>query len=67
MNRKLKGAVDAAMSVALLFLMGYQFWGDEAHEWAGAGIFVLFAVYHILNETVSIPQLSWGNNRCKWR
>lgn len=21
----------------------------------------------ILNETVSIPQLSWGNNRCKWR
>ena len=49
MNRKLKGAVDVAMSVALLFLMGYQFWGDEAHEWAGAGIFVLFAVHHILN------------------
>ena len=49
MNRKRKGAVDAAMSVALLFLMGYQFWGDEAHEWAGAGIFVLFAVHHILN------------------
>jgi hypothetical protein len=23
MNRKLKGAVDVAMSVALLFLMGY--------------------------------------------
>lgn len=21
----------------------------------------------LLNETVSIPQLSWGNNRCKWR
>jgi hypothetical protein len=20
-----------------------------------------------VNETVSIPQLSWGNNRCKWR
>ena len=20
-----------------------------------------------MNETVSIPQLSWGNNRCKWR
>lgn len=49
MNRKLKGAVDVAMSVALLFLTGYQFWGDEAHEWAGAGIFVLFAVHHILN------------------
>lgn len=49
MNRKLKGAVDVAMSVAQLFLMGYQFWGDEAHELAGAGIFVLFAVHHILN------------------
>ena len=49
MNRKGKGVVDAAMTAALLFLMGYQFWGDEAHEWAGAGIFVLFAVHHILN------------------
>ncbi len=24
-------------------------------------------IKNILNETVSIPQLSWGNNRCKWR
>ena len=23
--------------------------------------------YGNMNETVSIPQLSWGNNRCKWR
>jgi len=23
--------------------------------------------YAAMNETVSIPQLSWGNNRCKWR
>ena len=22
---------------------------------------------YAVNETVSIPQLSWGNNRCKWR
>ena len=49
MSGKWKRAVDAAMTVALLFLMGYQFWGDAAHEWAGAGIFVLFAVHHILN------------------
>ncbi len=48
MNRKLKGAVDVAMSVALLFLMGYQFWRDEAHEWVGAGIFVLFAVHQYI-------------------
>lgn len=49
MNVKLKRAVDAAMTVALLFLMGYQFWGSVAHEWAGVGIFALFAVHHILN------------------
>ena len=26
-----------------------------------------FAFPYAVNETVSIPQLSWGNNRCKWR
>ena len=35
---RFKIAVDALMTLALLFLMGYQFWGDAAHEWAGAGI-----------------------------
>ncbi|MCI9255563.1 MAG: hypothetical protein HFI58_12205 [Lachnospiraceae bacterium] len=28
---------------------------------------VTFLSWTELNETVSIPQLSWGNNRCKWR
>lgn len=37
MNGKRKRAVDAAMTLALLFLKGYQFWGDAAHEWAGLG------------------------------
>ncbi len=41
--------VDIMMTLALLFLMGYQFWGDVAHEWAGAGMFLLFIVHHILN------------------
>lgn len=49
MNGKLKRAVDIMMTAALLFLMGYQFWGEKAHEWAGTGIFVLFAAHHILN------------------
>ena len=30
--------IDILMTLALLFLMGYQFWGDVAHEWAGAGM-----------------------------
>ena len=46
---KVKIAVDVLMTLALLFLMGYQFWGDTAHEWAGAGMFLLFIAHHILN------------------
>ena len=33
-----KICIDILMTPALLFLMGYQFWGDAAHEWAGAGM-----------------------------
>ena len=46
---RLKIVIDALMTLVLLFLMGYQFWGDVAHEWAGAGMFVLFILHHILN------------------
>lgn len=45
----MKMLVDASMSLAMLFLMGYQFWGDAAHEWVGAAMFALFIVHHILN------------------
>ena len=41
--------IDVLMTLALLFLMGYQFWGDAAHEWAGTGMFLLFLLHHILN------------------
>lgn len=44
-----KIAVDLLMTFGLLFLMGYQFWGDIAHEWTGAGMFLLFIAHHILN------------------
>lgn len=49
MKGKLKITVDALMILALLFLMGYQLWGDVAHEWAGAGMFLLFLLHHELN------------------
>lgn len=45
----LKIGIDVLMTLGLLFLMGYQFWGDVAHEWVGAGMFLLFIVHHILN------------------
>lgn len=44
-----KIVIDIMMTLGLLFLMGYQFWGDAAHEWAGAGMFLLFIAHHILN------------------
>lgn len=44
-----KLVVDIIMTLALLFLMGYQFWGEAPHEWVGTGMFLLFIVHHILN------------------
>ena len=52
--------VDVLMTLALLFLMGYQLWGDTAHEWAGAGMLILFLAHHILNR-------NWYQNLFKGR
>lgn len=51
MKRKtsIKIGLDILMTAALLFVSGYQLWGDTAHEWAGVGLFVLFIVHHVLN------------------
>ena len=49
MKGKLRRTVDILMTAVLLFLMGYQFWGEKAHEWVGMGIFILFIAHHILN------------------
>ncbi|MCR0385014.1 DUF4405 domain-containing protein, partial [[Clostridium] innocuum] len=45
----IKLAVDVLMTMAMLFLMGYHFWGKILHEWVGAGMFLLFIAHHILN------------------
>lgn len=42
-------AVDCAMTVVLLLLMGYSRVGEAAHEWLGVAMFALFAVHHVLN------------------
>lgn len=51
MNRKksVRLAVDCAMTVALLLLMGYSRVGETAHECLGVAMFVLFAAHHVLN------------------
>ena len=46
---KVNIGIDIGMTLLLLFLMGYQFWGDTLHEWAGALMFVLFILHHGLN------------------
>ncbi|MGI6008071.1 MAG: DUF4405 domain-containing protein [Ruminococcus sp.] len=46
---KIRLAVDFLMTLSLLFLMGYQLWGEMAHEWVGTGMFVLFIIHHLLN------------------
>ena len=33
------------MTLGLMFLMGYQFWDGAVHEWAGAGMFLLFLLH----------------------
>ena len=35
LRSKIRLAVDLLMTLSLLFLMGYQLWGETAHEWAG--------------------------------
>lgn len=45
----LKLAVDIGMTAALLLLMAYELVGQEAHEWIGIGMFVLFIIHHVLN------------------
>lgn len=44
-----KIAIDITMTLLLLFLMGYQIWGDFAHERAGAGMLVFFLFHNLMN------------------
>ncbi len=44
-----KICIDLIMTLLLLLLMAKQLTGDLAHEWLGAGMFVLWILHHILN------------------
>lgn len=45
--------IDIAMTIAMLLLMAYQLIGEEAHEWIGVFMFILFIVHHLLNSAWS--------------
>lgn len=49
LNARIKMIVDIAMTAALLLLMAYTLVGEEAHEWIGISMSVLFIIHHILN------------------
>ena len=44
-----KIAVDVAMAVLFLLLMGYHLFENFQHEWIGASVFVLFIAHNVLN------------------
>jgi len=46
---KYKIAVDICMTAGMLASMAYMLISEEAHEWIGAGMFLLFIVHNILN------------------
>lgn len=59
-KQKCKWILDMLMTIALLFLMGYQFWGEAAHEWIGAGMFILVIGHQVCN-------LNWYKNLFRGR
>ena len=44
-----KISIDFVMTILLLLLMARQITGESAHEWIGAGMFILWIVHHTLN------------------
>lgn len=44
-----KMLIDCMMTLLLLLLMAKQLTGDTAHEWLGAGMFVLWLAHHLVN------------------
>ena len=48
-TKKLKIVIDILLTAALLLLMPYELVGEAAHEWIGAGMFVILIIHHILN------------------
>lgn len=48
-KQRVKIIIDVLMTALLVVLMAYPITGQLAHEWAGAGMFLLFIAHHILN------------------
>ena len=61
MKKKWKAALDCGMVVLLPLLMAYSLVGEQAHEWLGAVMLLLFLGHHVLNWRWyhNLPQGKW--------
>lgn len=48
-KQRMKIMIDIFMTILLVVLMAYPVTGQLAHEWVGAGMFLLFIAHHVLN------------------
>ena len=49
MKKRWNAALDCGMVILLPLLMAYALVGEQAHEWLGAAMLLLFLVHHALN------------------
>lgn len=54
----IKIVIDVLMTAMLILLMAYSMVGEQAHEWLGIGMFILFTLHHVLN-------MNWCRNLFK--
>lgn len=49
LKKRLRPAIDIAMTVSMPVLMSYELAGAALHEYLGMAIFILFVIHHVLN------------------
>lgn len=64
-TRRVRMAVDIAMTAILPLLMAYSLVGEAAHEVLGVTIFALFVAHHVLNRRwfANLPRGRWTPRR----
>ena len=56
-----KITVDLGMTILLMLLMAFELIGRTAHEWIGAGMFVLFIFHHRPDELVQAMRSAFAD------
>ena len=56
---KFKICVDLLMTAALYASMAYMLVGEEAHEWIGSGLALLFVLHNVLSQWLQYRSAAW--------